>query len=60
MLGYPGETEDDILKTLDHLKNANPDIFTITTAYPIKGRHCIMKLRALIPEYPGNHLLIEK
>ncbi len=37
MLGYPGETEDDILKTLDHLKNANPDIFTITTAYPIKG-----------------------
>ncbi len=37
MLGYPGETETDIQKTLDHLRNANPDYFTITVAYPIKG-----------------------
>jgi anaerobic magnesium-protoporphyrin IX monomethyl ester cyclase len=37
MLGYPGETEEDIIETLNHLKISNPDYFTITTAYPIKG-----------------------
>jgi radical SAM superfamily enzyme YgiQ (UPF0313 family) len=37
MLGYPGETEDDIRETIDHLKEADPDLFTITIAYPIKG-----------------------
>lgn len=37
MLGYPGETEADIRLTLEHLKSANPDLFTITVAYPIKG-----------------------
>ncbi len=37
MLGYPGETEADIRQTLYHLQRANPDWFTITIAYPIKG-----------------------
>ncbi len=37
MLGYPGETESDIQETLRFLKDANPDVFTLTTAYPIKG-----------------------
>ncbi len=37
MLGYPGETETDILETVHHLKSSNPDHFTITIAYPIKG-----------------------
>ena len=37
MLGYPGETEQDIEETIDHLKKSNPDYFTITLAYPIKG-----------------------
>ncbi|MFZ4613549.1 MAG: B12-binding domain-containing radical SAM protein, partial [Bacteroidia bacterium] len=37
MLGYPGEKEYDIIETLNHLKISNPDYFTITTAYPIKG-----------------------
>lgn len=37
MLGYPGETENDIELTIDHLKKSNPDHFTITLAYPIKG-----------------------
>ncbi|MBK8511795.1 MAG: hypothetical protein IPL56_06000 [Saprospiraceae bacterium] len=37
MLGYPGETESDIKLTLNYLKSANPDYFTITVAYPIKG-----------------------
>jgi len=37
MVGYPGETEEDIHETVNHLKSANPDHFTITVAYPIKG-----------------------
>jgi radical SAM superfamily enzyme YgiQ (UPF0313 family) len=37
MLGYPGETERDIEDTINHLKLSDPDHFTITIAYPIKG-----------------------
>jgi anaerobic magnesium-protoporphyrin IX monomethyl ester cyclase len=37
MLGYPGETIEDIEETAHHLKESNPDHFTITVAYPIKG-----------------------
>lgn len=37
MLGYPGETEVDIIATIDHLKKASPDLFTVTVAYPITG-----------------------
>ena len=37
MLGYPGEDESDIKETLHHLKYSNPDQYTITVAYPIKG-----------------------
>jgi radical SAM superfamily enzyme YgiQ (UPF0313 family) len=37
MLGYPGETKEDIEETIKHLNESNPDHFTITLAYPIKG-----------------------
>jgi anaerobic magnesium-protoporphyrin IX monomethyl ester cyclase len=37
MLGYPTETMHDINLTIQYLKDANPDVFTITVAYPIKG-----------------------
>lgn len=37
MLGYPGETEEDISETLYHLKISNPNHYTLTVAYPIKG-----------------------
>jgi len=37
MLGYPGEDENDIEETLIHLKQSDPDYYTITVAYPIKG-----------------------
>jgi len=37
MVGYPGEEEEDITKTIAYLKDANPTHFTITKAYPIKG-----------------------
>ena len=37
MVGYPDETIDDIKETIHHLKTSNPDLFTITLSYPIKG-----------------------
>jgi radical SAM superfamily enzyme YgiQ (UPF0313 family) len=37
MLGYPGETEEDIEETIRHLVSSDPDFYTITVAYPIKG-----------------------
>lgn len=37
MLGYPGETRADIKATIQHLQIAQPDVFTITVAYPIAG-----------------------
>ncbi len=37
MLGYPGETKADIKATIQHLVESNPDLYTITIAYPIKG-----------------------
>ncbi len=37
MLGYPGETERDILETIEHLKRSDPDQYTVTLAYPITG-----------------------
>lgn len=37
MLGYEGETEDDLFETVDRLKSASPDRLLTTLAYPIKG-----------------------
>jgi radical SAM superfamily enzyme YgiQ (UPF0313 family) len=37
MLGYDGETVDDLRATIRHLKRARPDVFLTTVAYPIKG-----------------------
>lgn len=37
MLGYPEETIKDIEKTVRYLISCNPDDFTITLTYPIKG-----------------------
>jgi len=37
MLGYPGETESDIVATERYLREARPDLFTVTLAYPIRG-----------------------
>lgn len=37
MVGYPGETHEDIRKTMHHLRAAQPSLVTITRAYPIKG-----------------------
>ncbi len=37
MLGYDGEEVADIEATAEYLKQANPDLFLTTVAYPIKG-----------------------
>lgn len=37
MLGYDGETLEDLEATVEHLKISNPDVFLTTVAYPIKG-----------------------
>lgn len=47
MLGYPGEDEADIKETVKHLKESNPDHFTITIAYPIKGTPLYNEVEAL-------------
>lgn len=53
MLGYPGETEDDIEETIHHLKEANPDHFTITVAYPIKGTELYQEIETLRTTTPA-------
>jgi len=50
MLGYPGETEEDIEETIHHLKVSNPNQFTITIAYPIKGTGLYQEVEALQTE----------
>ncbi len=47
MLGYPGETEEDIEETIHHLKESNPDHFTITVAYPIRGTELFQEIEAI-------------
>jgi len=47
MVGYPGETEDDIEETITHLKESNPEYFTITVAYPIKGTELFAEVEAV-------------
>lgn len=47
MLGYPGETEADIEETIRHLKDSDPDYFTITLAYPIKGTELYQEVESL-------------
>lgn len=37
MLGYDGETPEDIADTVEHLKKCDPDLFLTTVAYPIAG-----------------------
>lgn len=47
MLGYPTETEQDIKATLQHLKNSNPEFFTITITYPIRGTELFEEVEAV-------------
>ena len=53
MLGYPGETEDDITETIHYLKEANPTHYTITVAYPLKGTSLYNEIEDKIIEQPN-------
>ncbi|HHG83557.1 MAG TPA: B12-binding domain-containing radical SAM protein [Bacteroidetes bacterium] len=48
MLGYPGETEADIKDTIQHLVTSDPDLYTITVAYPIKGTPLYQEIEPVI------------
>jgi anaerobic magnesium-protoporphyrin IX monomethyl ester cyclase len=37
MLGFDGESRDDLRATVEHLKQTSPDTFLTTVSYPIKG-----------------------
>ncbi|WP_333600957.1 B12-binding domain-containing radical SAM protein, partial [Flavobacterium sp.] len=52
MLGYPGETEKDITETIQYLKDANPTLYTITVAYPIKGTSLYDEIEHKITQQP--------
>ena len=56
MVGYPGETESDIIETLHHLKSSDPDLYTITIAYPIKGTPLYTQTEAEFVVKPEWHL----
>lgn len=55
MVGYPTETKKDIELTIDYLKEANPDQFTITVAYPIKGTGLYNQIEPFITRQPEWH-----
>lgn len=53
MVGYPEETQDDIEKTIQYLKEANPTEYTITIAYPIKGTSLYNEIEDKIIQQPN-------
>ncbi|MCE7992753.1 MAG: B12-binding domain-containing radical SAM protein [Roseivirga sp.] len=60
MVGYPGETEEDIEETINHLKISNPDHFTITVAYPIKGTSLYDEIKEKKTAEPEWHLSTDR
>ncbi len=52
MVGYPGETVEDIETTAQYLVDALPDYFTITKSYPIKGTRLYTEIEENITQKP--------
>lgn len=52
MVGYPDETHEDVLATMDHIKKCNPSLLTITQAYPIKGTDLYTEVEDSLIEIP--------
>ena len=52
MVGYPGETYEDILLTAEYLEKALPNHFTITKSYPIKGTQLYTEIESKITVKP--------
>jgi len=53
MVGYPEENHEDILATYEHIRACNPDLLTITKAYPIKGTGLYTEIEGTITQ-PAN------
>lgn len=53
MVGYPGETYEDILETTTYLEDSLPDQFTITKSYPIKGTSLYTEIEDRITKQPN-------
>lgn len=53
MLGYPGETHNDIKETIRHLQISAPNHYTITLAYPITGTPLYNEVSASIQAASG-------
>ncbi len=60
MVGYPTETKKDIELTIDYLKKANPEQFTITVAYPIKGTGLYNQIEPFITRQPEWHISTDR
>jgi anaerobic magnesium-protoporphyrin IX monomethyl ester cyclase len=66
MLGYPGEEWPDILKTADLLREARPDTFSSTIAYPLPGTDFYDEVKHRLLDTPDwdytaeNRLLFER
>lgn len=52
MVGYPTETHEDLLQTMEHIKAANPSYLTITKAYPIKGTSLYEEIKDSVVTFP--------
>lgn len=53
MVGYPGETMDDLKATVEHLKRAAPSHFTITITYPIRGTELFEEVMPYMTSTPA-------
>lgn len=49
MVGYPGETWDDLKLSAKMLRETRPDIFTTTIAYPLPGTAFFDQVQHLLP-----------
>ncbi len=56
MVGYPGETNEDVRRTMEHIRKANPNLLTITKAYPIKGTALYEEVKSelVLPDWESS------
>lgn len=60
MVGYPGETQEDIVATMKHIQKCNPDYLTITQAYPIKGTALYKEIETEITVQPDWNISTDR
>jgi radical SAM superfamily enzyme YgiQ (UPF0313 family) len=59
MVGYPGETWDDIRLSVDLLRETRPDHFSTTIAYPLPGTAFFEQVKDQLPAdaVDGEHIM---